>query len=760
MSNPIQAQTRKASYLRSLMMGAAFVMIAQAGTAFAAEAASDSTTVEEITVTARFREESLSSVPVAVSVISGDDVAAKNLNNLQDISQAIPTVDFRAGASNKDRTVFIRGVGTITTSPGVEPSVSTVIDGVVLARPGQSTLDLMDLERIEVLRGPQGTLFGKNASAGVVNIVTKSPTDELHGYADISLFDGTEKRVKASLSGPLGDKLTGLISVVGANFTGNVQDVVHGGKVNGYAHEGVRVKFIAKPTDDLTLTFGADTVAGKESQPTGVFVSTGRVAYPSGVFTNNAALATLLTSYGITAGANNTKAVAGLGSTVKDRNGGLNLQADYKMGDFVLSSITGYRYWKNHQNQDFDNLPALTASFPDVRDDGIVDFTQRSQEFRITSPAGGFFDYVAGLYYMGADTDETYFRQVSRVVAGSIVNDNGLAKYGVRGRNYAVYGEGNFNFTPQFRGLLGGRLIRDELSYYHNRVATVAAAITGVRPNHASKGSISEDGWSGRVGLQYDISDNMMVYATASRGYKGPAFNTFFNMQAIDEIALKPETSKSYELGIKGNLFDGKLQGAVALYDTKFDNYQANFTDSVGTPPALVTRLINAGKVSSRGIEGDFTARPMPGLRLSFAFASTDAQVDNFNCPVGSPVSCNINGKPLPFAPKLKTHSEIEYTTSLNSAFDVQVGTDYSWKDDTQYALASTADTIQPAYGIWNASVALIGVDNGLTVRALVKNIGNEHYSPAIGGGNLGGLVRFVPRDNDRYWGVSLRKEF
>jgi iron complex outermembrane recepter protein len=760
MSKPFSLRADRSAYLRSLMTGAALLTLVQAAPAFAAAAASEATTVEEVTVTARFREEALSSVPVAVSVISGDDVASKNLNNLQDISQSIPTVDFRAGASNKDRTVFIRGVGTITTSPGVEPSVSTVIDGVVLARPGQSTLDLMDLERIEVLRGPQGTLFGKNASAGVVNIVTKDPTDSFHGYGDISIFEGNEKRVKASVSGPLGDKLTGLISVVGARFSGNVDDAVHGGKVNGYGHEGVRVKFIATPTDQLTFTLGADTVAGKESQPTGVFVSTGRVAYPSGVFTNNATLEALLTANGIKAGANNTKAAAGLGTTVKDRNGGLSLQADYKMGDYVLSSITAYRFWKNHQNQDFDMLPALTASFPDVRDDGVVDFTQRSQEFRITSPAGGFFDYVAGLYYMGADTDETYFRQVSRVVAGAIVNDNGLAKYGVRGRNLAVYGEGNFNFTPQLRGLIGGRLIRDELAYYHNRAATVAAAITGVRPNHVSKGSISEDGWSGRVGLQYDISDSMMVYATASRGYKGPAFNTFFNMQAIDEIALKPETSKSYELGIKGSLFDGKLQGALALYDTKFDNYQANFTDTTGTPPAIITRLINAGKVSSRGIEGDFTARPVSGLRLGFAFASSDAQVDRFNCPVGSPVSCNIDGKPLPFAPKLKTHSEAEYTMSLNSAFDLQFATDYSWKDKTQYALAQTADTIQPAYGIWNASVALLGVDNGLSVRALAKNIGNQHYSPSMGGGTLAGLVRFVPRDNDRYYGVSIRKEF
>ena len=187
--------------------------------AVAAEA-KDANTVDEVTVTARFREESLNTVPIALSVISGDQLASKNLNNLESLSQAVPTVDFRTGASNKDRTVFIRGVGTITTSPGVEPSVSTVLDGVVLSRPGQSTLDLVDIQRIEVLRGPQGTLFGKNASAGVVNIVSKDPTSTVKGYGDASYYGGGEYRFKASLSGPLvaDGKLDGLISGVAAQL--------------------------------------------------------------------------------------------------------------------------------------------------------------------------------------------------------------------------------------------------------------------------------------------------------------------------------------------------------------------------------------------------------------------------------------------------------------------------------------------------------------------------------------------------------------
>src|ERR1700744_1131191 len=160
--------------------------------------------LEEITVTARRRSESLQSVPVAVSVMTGAQAQAQNLNNIQDISAEIPSVEFRTGASNKDRDVFIRGIGTITTSPGVEPSVSTVVDGVVLDRPGQATAEMLDVDRIEILRGPQGTLFGKNASAGVVNIVTSDPTAKTHGYADGSWYSGgNEFRLKGGVSGAL-----------------------------------------------------------------------------------------------------------------------------------------------------------------------------------------------------------------------------------------------------------------------------------------------------------------------------------------------------------------------------------------------------------------------------------------------------------------------------------------------------------------------------------------------------------------------------
>jgi len=754
------ARRGRAHTLRlALLAGAA--VLATGSAALAADAGADSNTVDEVKVTARYREESVTKVPVAISVVSGDAAAAKNLNNLQDIASTIPTVDFRTGASNKDRTVFIRGVGTITTSPGVEPSVSTVIDGVVLSRPGQTTLDLVELERIEVLRGPQGTLFGKNASAGVVNIVSKNPGPDAHAFAEAAWYEGDEYRLKAGVSGPLIDgKLGASLSILKSGWDGNVKNVTTGQTVNGYDRFGGRAKIVATPSDDLTLTFSADFSRSDEDPPTGVFASSDRVAYPTNVVTANPTLVAALAASGITAGANNTKTNADIRSFVEDRNGGVSAQVDWKVGEFTVTSITGYREWKNHQRQDFDQLAVATAAIPTARDDGRVDFSQVSQELRITSPKGGLIDYVAGLYYLKADTDEVYRRDLTRIVSGSAVSDYGIARYGTSGTNYAIFGEGNINFTPKFRAILGARAIRDELSYYHDRQATTTVALTGIRPNHTSSGSLEKDGWSGRAGLQYDVAETVNVYATYSRGYKGPAYNTYFNMQAIDEISLKPETSDSYEAGIKGTALGGRFVGALAIFKTDYENYQANFTDVAGTPAAIVSRLINAGSVSSQGVEGDFTLRPAQGLKLGFSFAYTDATVEHFNCPTGAASSCNIDGQPLPFAPKWKTYTDVEYRTRLNSAFDVVLSTDYSWKDDTQYSLAETPDTIQKAYGIWNAGVGLVGVENGWQVRAVVKNIADKSYSPYLVYGGLAGVVRYVPRDNARYWGLSVRKEF
>ncbi|HUD31021.1 MAG TPA: TonB-dependent receptor [Novosphingobium sp.] len=739
--------------------------------AFADEAAPEAPVDGEIVVTARYRDESIQQVPIAITAVSGQSLNERGIHNLQDLSATIPSVDFRTSASNKDRSVFVRGVGTISTSPGVESSVSTVVDGVVLARPGQATLDVGEVSRIEVLRGPQGTLFGKNSSAGVINVVTAAPSEQFGGYAEGTATTDEEYRVKAGITGALAQNVTARIDGLYANYDGNIRNLNTGSKVNGYERYGVRGKIEARPTDTLKLTLAGDYLHSYDDA-TSVYVSTSQTAYPSGTVNNSPALAAVLAASGITPGTSNREASTSFDTNVRDKNYGGSFTGELALGDYTLTSITAYREWRNRQHQDNDGLSQLTATFPQIEDWGQLASSQFSQELRLTSPKGKFFDYVVGAYYMRAKTDETYTRTVTRLISGNPVPVTGVANYGVDSKNYALFGEANVNFTPWLRAFAGYRSIWDDLGNYHERTSTndptnsgsSALDITSIRAYHKSQGSTSQRGDSYRGGIQADLTPETHAYFTYSHGYKGPAYNVYFNMRSLnattplDEVVLRPETSDSYEIGIKGSVLDRKITYALALYQTKFHDYQANYNDVVGG--AQVTRLINAGTVESKGVEFDFGVHPIPGLSLDTSLAYTDAKVVHFNCPVGAPTSCDIDGQPLPFAPKWKLYSNASYRFALSDGLNLEIQSDVSVKSRTQYSLTETPSTIQPGYVLWNASVAVLGADNSWQVRGFVKNITNQQYATLLANGALAGTVRFVPRDDKRYAGVLLRKDF
>jgi iron complex outermembrane receptor protein len=515
----------------------------------------------------------------------------------------------------------------------------------------------------------------------------------------------------------------------------------------------------------VTLTFNADYLWGHEDVPTGVFASTDRVAYPTGSVTPNPSLAAILAAEGVTASRDNRTVATNFDSDVHDKNYGGSVQADIEIGDATLTSITAYREWKNKQHQDWDGFSLLTApgattSLTQGEDHGSVDSSQISQELRYTSAKGGLIDYVVGLYFLKAKTDEIYRRDITRLINGASVANYGVANYGIESDNFAAYGEANINFTPSFRGIVGGRIIQDELQFYHARVSDApAAGVPGIAASIANKGSTSKTDYTARLGLQYDLSSDAQVYATWSRGYKGQAYNVFFNMPQNAVEPLDPETSNSYEIGLKGSAFDHRLQASIAAYITKFHGYQTNFQDSF--QGALVTRLTNAGDVSSRGVEGDFSFRPIDPLNIGFNIAYTDAKIDEFNCPAGATCT-DFNGQPLPYAPKWKLHGDITYTAPLSDTLGLELNTDYSYKSKTQYSITQTPDTIQPGYGIWNASIALVGDKDGhrWSLRGIVKNIADKHYSTFLAYGAVAGLSRFVPRDNDRYFGLTGSIDF
>ena len=751
-------------YKSKLVAGAgiAAVLLGLPAVTQAQEAASSDSGVnqiEDVVVTARRRSESLQEVPIAVSSLGGDVVREQNRNSVPDLITLIPTITLRPQNSAKDTVLLIRGLGTITTSPGAEPSVSMVLDGVVLARPGQMVSELVDLERIEVLRGPQGTLFGKNASAGVINIITANPTADTSAFIEASYYGGDEHRLTMGVNGEIiPGLLSGRLSGVTSGFKGDVRNIFLNETLSDRQSDGLRGKLLFTPNQDLSILLGADYLYVENRGNSGMYIDTSTVAYPSGVRTQSATLPTILQGVGITPGFRNRQVAQNTLPQFKDAFGGAVAQIDYSMGEFDLTAISGYRFWRSTQGGDLDGFATLTTATPTQQIDlGHVNSKQYTQEIRLASPKGGLIDYQIGVYYFRAVNREDYSRETTQLIAGNRVRNFGLNKFGTIQNNYSVFGEANVNFSEAFRAIAGLRLVKDKLSYYSDRVSTSAAAVPGILPAFAGKDSTSVTDYASRFGFQYDVSDDIHAYATYSRGYKGPAFNVFFNFSARETNTLKPETSDAFELGLKSSLLDRRLQVNVALFNDQVANFQANQPDLVaGT---VVTRLINAGDVSTKGVEIEAIANVTNNLTISADYAYVKAKVDDFLCPVGAAVSCDIDGKPLPFAPKHKISVQAKYEAYDSEKYRVNLTGNYTYQSSQQNSIAQTPDTIAPGYGIVNGILSVMDKKSGWEGRILVRNLFDKFYRATYAQGN-GGLLGGLPRDYKRYFGVTVRKDF
>jgi iron complex outermembrane receptor protein len=336
---------------------------------------------------------------------------------------------------------------------------------------------------------------------------------------------------------------------------------------------------------------------------------------------------------------------------------------------------------------------------------------------------------------------------------------NGTANFNTQLTNYAAFGQATLNFNAKLKGIVGLRSSHDEVKYDFARVSvTPLVDAPGVRANFASKGNSKKQGTSGRLGVQYEVSDTVSAYVNYARGYKGPAINVFFNMRAFDTIPLRPETSDAYEIGLKSKLFENRLVLNLAAFNSKYKGFQTTSFDTVaGT---IVSRLINAGNVSTKGFEFDFTARPTAALTLSGGGAYTEAKIDRYNCPVGSPASCAAHdGQPLPYAPKFKVSAAADYLIATpDLPFDIGLNSGISWQDKTQFDIDQSPLAIQKAYGVWDASVSLIDHKDRYRVSLVGKNLTDQYYTSIK---IPGGFVRQqVPRDAERYFGLTLRANF
>ncbi|TWB11841.1 iron complex outermembrane receptor protein [Nitrospirillum amazonense] len=782
-------QSRKVG-LSFRLLGTAALALSLAGGAHAAEATStDDDALTEIIVTAQKRGENLTSVPVAMSVVTGDALAHAGVSTSESLPNLVPGVTFRKGTTNKNSALNIRGIGTLSFSSGAEPSVSTVVDGVVYARSGMAVTDLLDIDRVEVLRGPQGTLFGKNASAGVINIVTADPKTSFGGYAEASGADNGEVRLRSSISAPLSGDLVAQLAAFYGHADGNGRNVHNGHDINGYDHKGARAKLQWTPTDAVKVTFIGDYAEADDNCcAESIQIISNSAANVRGLIP---ALAPVYPS------ATNKDINNDVDPRTKDRNFGTSVQVDWALPAGTFTSISAWRGWHNVETRDGD----FTASYPayvgssvpggstSLADHGYVDLNQYSQELRYASDLGGRFDYVGGFFFFHTDTKERFTRSdvtctastLAALANGNIPCASGSSTYGrasgtavdsVTTNNEALFGQGTYHITDDFRLTFGGRLTHDELDYTFQRVAT-ATGFAGIGASFASANNYSRNDASAKAGVQYDLGPNTMAYFTYSQGYKGPAYNIFFNMAANNTGRLSPETSNAYEVGLKTSALDNKVVASLALFRDDIDGFQTNsFTNING---AVVSTLVNAGTVRTQGVELDFLTRPLPGLTLNGGAAYTDATIVQFACPTGAPATCYYpNGKVLPYAPKWKLTADAAYKLPLPDSVPVgiTIDTSYSWRADQQMDIGESPATIQKAYGIWNLGVDFAAPEDRFVVRLYAQNLLNQFYTvskvPDSATSVVNGVavpsttyVRLgVPRDAQRILGLGIRTKF
>ena len=682
-----------------------------AGTTSVGTGASDDT--PEIIVTARHKAESSQAVPLAISVIGGDHIDNTGAFNVGRLQQLTPTLQFYS-SNPRNSSVNIRGIGAPVglTNDGIEQGVGIYVDDVYSSRVASATFDFLDVQRIEVLRGPQGTLYGKNTTAGAINIATRQPTFQFEGRAELSFGNLGFKQAKAALSGPLTGNLAARIAVSATSRNGTLYNVTPQRRVNEQANLGVRVQLLWRPTGDLDVTLSGDYNTQNPECCATVYVRTAPTQRP--IYRQFDALAA---AQGYTAASRNPfDRVTDVDADLNAGNkiGGLSAKAKLGLGAATLTSITAWRFWDwmPSNDRDFTALPVTTKSQNPSRQN------QYTQEFRFAH-SGSRLDVNAGLfgYYQTIRTQglqqlglsaSRWLLNPGNISATYLTNPSACATPTTRACDPAVlngltstntinldstslafYGQLGWKITDQFTLQPGVRVNYDRKHGLYRAVVTDGAgalvtfnpANTPTQIDQLSQMAPEQfapryAAWNVSYDLtaKYDLTSDIHLYATFAHSFKSGGINLNGVPAAADGTPLlqyatvKPERVNHAELGLKTQFAERTITVNLAAFRTDIRDYQAIVNN--GAVSALRGYVDNAGLVRTQGFEWDASWRPGPRFNAYLNGGYTDAKYLRFSnapCPpelsgggsgsplgmagtagTNSPVSCDISGQTLP----------------------------------------------------------------------------------------------------------------
>ncbi|HEU0153664.1 MAG TPA: TonB-dependent receptor [Arenimonas sp.] len=703
---------------------AAMQAVAQTAPAAADEARSDVTTLDAVEVTARRRTESLQDVPVAVSAFSETALKDLQASNIDGLQGAVPNLNIVPGrGSSNSVNVFIRGVGQPDALQTFDPGVGMYVDDVYYSRINGALFSLFDVGQVEVLRGPQGTLYGRNSTGGAIKLTTKDPFDGDRGAVELTAgnFGRAEGRAYASFQ--LSETMAASIAGAWINSDGYVTDPTTGKDYNGEDTRAIRAKLAFRPSDAFNATLALDytrqdnaLTLGEPTAPlTQTDFSLGTVVlrpYVPGEYNFQTR-----TSFDPDQGQELTHA-------------GVSLAMNWNLNDrFLFKSITAYRELETESYIDID---ASEFELGDVL--VAIDQDQFSQEFQLQYDNGGNFKAVMGLFYLDENVpshQEAYaddflaFGGVPLTFLRTIDDD-------LSNTSYAGFVHASWEFAPTWTLSTGLRYSKDKKNYFRTTSTFSNLALLAADPQNEFTIEDSWSAWTPSFSLQKQVSENAMAYVSGNRGYKAGGFNGRANT-APEISSFDPEFVTTWEVGMKLQSEDRRMRGNFALFSSDYTDFQARVSEiqNPGAPiPTFAFPVLNAAELSIRGAEFEGSALLGEATVVSAQVGFQDARYDKFVDPrtaTNPALFANIHDH-VPFSPKVTARLAVQHTFDLAGGSRLAVGADASYRDETWLSVDNRVNLRQGEYTLYGLFGAWTSAEGQWEVRAGVRNLSDEVY--------------------------------
>lgn len=769
--------------------------------------------IEEIIVTAQKRPENIQDVPISISAFSGDFLDDSGVDTLQDLGAYTPNLTLSQSSQVANQRIIMRGVGSVGNN-AIEPSVAIFIDGVYYPRPSSVVGTLSDVEAIEILRGPQGTLFGRNASMGALNIKTRRPSEELEGQIRGSFGNFDAIRLSGNISNSISSEASGRLSFHYSNrdgygnntFAGNGND----GKIGAWEDFGMRGKLNFTPSDvvDVNVTLDYSEVNNEGSI---LEVLSDTVISP----TYEGTLSAVLNPVGLTPGGPVPETTNTFDYIVnqdhadnaQDKQFGGVMDITWDVGDHVLRSITSYRNWKNDTFESALRLPADLLNRVTSYDADTI-----SHEFQILSPTGDYFEYILGFYFYDEsynidqqfDLGPDFCGAVRNLIFGNVfqqVFDAAIAlgadaatalaaaqasplPAGASGAgqaqctggpqtagidtefsqdltSYALFGHFKVNVSEYLRFTGGLRWTADgKDGSFDQQVPNIILLPSALNPLGINLRTIDsvpniefdDDKLTWMANVSYDVTENAMIFATASTGFKSGGFNSDGANRVIPRV-FNSEEVNNYELGIKSYLFENRMIANVTVFKTEIDNFQDRQFDGVNF---LVQ---NVGQLTQDGVEVDIQMQPNENFYSMISFSYLDSEFDSFPTATALPAVIagvpgdnpqDLTGQRNHFSPKFQVSAMGEWRDQL-------ADTPYGWYLRGEFQHISSQNigaetnqnpqSIQESYELVNARAAITGQDGQWEIAAFAKNLTNQGYCQTIFNQPIGTTIGLIDTD-------------